>query len=113
MTTFKSVLGVSGVCWVDFRHPTQIGAFFFRGLRALCRVCWVSLRVRVRVCVTLDVRFLLADYFLQARTEIPNKPNTLNTTRLKLLIYKGFSCVGFVLSSVFFVSGTLFGGVGR
>lgn len=111
MTTSKGVLGVSGVCGVDFRYPTQIGAFFFGSLRALCRVCWVSLRVRA--CVTLDVRFLTADYFLHARTEIPNKPNTLNTTRLKLLILKGFSCVGFVLSGVFFVSGSVFGGVGR
>jgi hypothetical protein len=111
MTTSKCVLGVSGVCWVDFRYPTQIGALFFGRLRALCRVCWVSLRVRAGV--TLDVRFLMADYLLHARTEIPNKPNTLNTTRLKLLIYKGFSCVGFVLGWVFFVSGTVFGGAGR
>jgi hypothetical protein len=111
MTTSKSVLGVSGVCWVDFRYPTQIGAFFFGRLRALCRVCWVSLRVRA--CVTLDSRFLMADYFLHARTGIPNKPNTLNTIRLKLLILKGFNCVGFVSSSVFFVSGSIFRGVGR
>lgn len=111
MTTSKSVLGVSGVCWVDFRSPTQIGAVFFGGLRTLCGVCWVSLRVRV--CVTLDVRFLMVDYFLNARTEIPNKPNTLNTIHLKLLIYMVFSCVGFVLSSFFFVSGSIFRGVGR
>lgn len=111
MTTSKSVLGVSGVCWVDFGYPTQGGTFYFGCLRALCRVCWVALRVRAGV--TLDVRFLMADYFFHARTGIPNKPNTLDTTRLKLLIYKGFICVGFVLSSVVFVSGTVFGGVGR
>ena len=111
MTTAKSVSGVSSVCWVDFGYPTQIGAFYFGSLRALCRVCWVSLRVRA--CVTMFVRFLMADYFLYARTEIPNKPNTLNTSRLKLLIYKGFSCVGFVLGGVFFVSGSVFRGVGR
>lgn len=111
MTTTKSVSGVSGVCWVDFGYPTQVETLFFDGLRALCRVCWVSLRVRA--CVTLDVRFLMADYFLHARTEIPNKPNTLNTTLFKLLIYKAFICVWFVLSSVFFVSGSVFGGVGR
>ncbi|MNG07486.1 hypothetical protein D3C84_907890 [compost metagenome] len=111
MTTSKSVLGVSGVCWVDFRYPTQIEALFFGGLRALCRVCWVSLRGRA--CVTLDVRFLMANYFLHARTEVLNKPNTLNTTRLKLLILKGFVCVGFVSGLVFFVSGSVFGGVGR
>ena len=111
MTTSKSVLGVSCVCWVDFRYHTQIGALFFGGLRALCRVCWVSLRVRA--CVTLDSRFLMANYFLHARTEIPNKPNTLNTTRLNLLILKGFVCVGFVSGWVFFVLGSVFGGVGR
>ena len=109
MTTSKSVLGVSCMCWVDFRYPTQIGALFFGGLRALCRVCWVSLRVRA--CVTLDVRFLMADYFLHARTEIPNKPNTLNTIRLNLLILKGFVCVGFVLGHVFFVLGSVIGGI--
>jgi hypothetical protein len=111
MTTSKSVLGVSGVCWVDFRYPTQIGAFIFGGLRALCRVCWVSLRVRA--CVTLVGWFPKADYFLHARTEIPNKPNTLNTNRLKLLILKGFVCVGFVSGWTFFVSASVFGGVGR
>ena len=111
MTTSKSVLGVSCVCWVDFRYPTQIGALFFGGLRALCRVCWVALRVRA--CVTLDSRFLMADYFLHARTEIPNKPNTLHSIRLNLLNLKGFVCVGFVSGWVFFVLGSVFGGVGR
>lgn len=111
MTTCKSVLSVSCMCWVDFRYLTQIGAFFFGGLRALCRVCWVS--QRVRACVRLDSRFLMAEYFLHARTEIPNKPNTLNTIRLNLLILKGFVCVGFVSGWVFFVLGSVFGGVGR
>lgn len=111
MTTPKSVLGVSGVCWVDSGYPTQIGAFYSAGFWALCRVCWVSLRVRA--CVTLFVRFLMADFFLHARTEIPNKPNTLNTTQLKLLIYKVFICVGFVSGWVFFVSGSICRGVGR
>ena len=109
MTTTKGVLGVLGVCWVDFRYPTQIGALFFGGLPALCRVCWVSLRVRA--CVTLESRFPMAIYFLYARTEIPNKPNTLNTIRLKLLILKGFRCVGFVSGCVFFVLGSVFGGI--
>jgi hypothetical protein len=111
MTIPKSVSGVSGVCWVDFGYPTQVGALFFGGLRALCRVCWVSLRVRAYV--TLFVRFLMVDYFLHARAEIPNKPNTPNTIQLKLLIYKDFSCVGFVLHGVFCVSGSIFRGVGR
>ena len=111
MTSTKGVLGVLGVCWVDFRYPTQIGALFFGGLPALCRVCWVSLRVRA--CVTLESRFPMAVYFLHARKEIPNKPNTLNTARFKLLILKSFVCVWFVSGSVFFVSGSVFGGVWR
>lgn len=109
MTSTKSVLGVSGVCWVDFSYPTQAGALFFGGLPVLCRVCWVSLRVRA--CVTLEGRFPMANYFLHARTEIPNKPNTLNTVRLKLLILKGFVCVGFVSGHVFFVLGSVVGGI--
>lgn len=40
-------------------------------------------------------------FFFYARTEKPNKPNTLNTDALKVLICKGFKCVGFVLGSVF------------
>lgn len=32
-----------------------------------------------------------------ARTQKPNKPNTLNTTTNKALNLLGFSCVGFVL----------------
>jgi hypothetical protein len=109
MTTTTGVLGVLGVCWVDFRYPTQIGALLFGGLPALCRVCWVSLRVRAYV--TLESRIPMAIYFLHARTEIPNKPNTLNTIRLRLLILKGFVCVGFVSGHVFFVLGSVIGGI--
>ena len=38
----KSVLGVSGVCRVDFGYPTQFQALNYAGLRMLCGVCWVS-----------------------------------------------------------------------
>ena len=111
MTKTKSVLGVSGVCWVGFVYPTQVSALNFAGLLAVCWVCWVLLRVRA--CVTLEGRFPMANYFLHARTEIPNKPNTLNTIRLNLLILKAFYCVWFVSGWVFFVLGSVFGGVGR
>lgn len=47
MSPTKSVLGVSGMCRVDSRYPTQIRAFYFAPLRVLCRVCWVSLRARM------------------------------------------------------------------
>jgi len=111
MSAPKSVLGVSGVCWVGFLYPTQVLGLKFAGLRALCRVCWVWRRVRA--CVTLFRRRTTVSFFSYARTDKPNKPNTLNTTLLKVLIYKRFICVGFVLGSGFFVSGSVFRGVGR
>jgi hypothetical protein len=111
MSALRSVLGVSGVCWVGFRYPTQILALNFAGLRALCRVCWVWLRARA--CVTLFRWLITERIFSYARTDKPNKPNTLNTMLLRILILKGFVCVGFVLSSGFFVSGSVFREVGR
>lgn len=111
MSALKSVLGVSGVCWVGFRHPPQFWPFVFAGSRALCWVCWVW--YRVRACVTLFRWRTTVRVFSYARTDKPNKPNTLNTKLLKILNLKGFICVGFVLSSEFFVSGSFFRGVGR
>ena len=111
MTTPKSVLGVLGVCRVGFGYPTQFKAFIYAGFRLLCWVCWVWRRVRA--CVTLFRRQTTVRVFSYARTDKPNKPNTLNTMLLKILIFKGFICVGFVLGSGFFVSGSVFRGVGR
>lgn len=111
MTTTESVLGVSGVCRVGFRYPTQVLAFYFAALRALCRVCWVWLRACA--CVTLFVRLQWRGFFLHARTDKPNKPNTLNTSDLKVLICKAYRCVGFVLGIAFFVLGAVFRGVWR
>ena len=111
MSAPKSVLGVLGVCWVGFGYPTQFSALNYAGLRAVCWVCWVWRRVRA--CVTLIALKSKGKFFSYARTEKPNKPNTLNTDRLKILILKGFICVGFVLGSVFFVSGSVFQGEGR
>jgi len=117
MSAFNSVLGVlgvsgvSGVCWVDFRYPTQFSACVFAGFRALCRVCWVCRRVRA--CVMFFRRRNAAGIFSYARAEKPNKPNTLNTDSMKVLNLKGFDCVGFVLGCWFFVSGSVFRGMGR
>lgn len=111
MSALKSVLGVSGVCWVGFRYPTQVLSLSFAGLRALCRVCWVW--CRVRACVTLFRWRTAVRVFSYARTDKPNKPNTLNTKLLKVLNLKGFICVGFVLGREFFVSGSFSRGVGR
>jgi hypothetical protein len=111
MITPKSVLGVSGVCRVGLSYPTQFQASIRAGFRLLCWVCWV--RHRVRACVTLFALRAMGRFFSYARTEEPNKPNTLNSKLLRILILKGFICVGFVLGCWFFVSGSVFRGEGR
>lgn len=111
MSTPISVLGVLGLCWVDFRYPTQIKPLFFVASRAVCWVCWV-LR-RGRACVKLIASITERIFFSHARTYKPNEPNTLNTDVYKLLVLKGFKCVGFVLGSLFCVLGSFFGGKGQ
>ena len=111
MSPTKSVLGVSGVCWVGFRYPTQFQDFYFAAFRLVCWVCWVWRRARAwaKLFESTASRF-----FSYARTVNPNTPNTLNTFDLRLLNLKGFRCVGFVLGMAFFVSGwILTGGSGR
>lgn len=111
MTTPKSVLGVSGVCRVVFGYPTQFQSFICAGFRLLCWVCWVWRRVRA--CVTLFALKTMDVNFSYARTDKPNKPNTLNSKLIRVLILKGFICVGFVLGSGFSVLGSVFRGEGR
>ena len=111
MTTPKSVLGLLGVCRVDFGYPTQFQAFICAGFRRLCGVCWV--RLRVRACVTLISPKAMAVYFSYARTAKPNKPNTPNSKLIRVLILKGFICVGFVLGNGLSVLGSVFRGKGR
>lgn len=95
MTTAKSVLGVLGMCRVGFGYPTQVKASNGAALRAVCWVCWVY--GRVCACVMFIAADLGVEFFSYARTEKPNKPNTLNTSNVKALFLKAFSCVGFVL----------------
>ncbi len=111
MSATKGVLGVLGVCWVGFGYPTQFSALNYAGFRAVCWVCWVWRRVRA--CVTLIALKSKGGIFSYARAEKPNKSNTLNTDRLKVLILREFICVGFVLGGGFFVSGSVFQGEGR
>ena len=111
MTTPKSVLGVSGVCLVGFCYPTQFEALIYAGFRLVCWVCWVWRRVRA--CVTLFAAITMSKFFSYARTEKPNKPNTPNSKLIRVLISKGFICVGFVLGSGFSVLGSVFRGEGR
>ena len=111
MTTPKSVLGVSGVCRVDFEYPTQFECPNYMPSRVLCGVCWVS--YRARACMTLFDSTSWVRIFSYAKTDKPNKPNTLNSKLLRILILKGFICVGFVLGCWFSVSGSVFRGEGR
>lgn len=111
MSPTKSVLGVSGVCWVGFRYQTQFQVFYFAAFRLVCWVCWVWRRARAWATL---FESMAARFFSYARTVKPNTPNTLNTFDLKLLNLKGFRCVGFVLGMAFFVLGwILTGGAGR
>lgn len=108
------VLGVLSVCRVSFGNPTQIRVSKFKGCRQVCWVCWVYARARAYARISLNLSCSRSHRKkLYARTEKPNKPNTLNTNRLKALILKGFICVGFVLGCGFFVSGSVFQGEGR
>ena len=108
MNPTKSVLGVLGVCWVGFRYPTQFQAFYFAAFRLVCWVCWVWLRARAWATL---FESMAARFFSYARTVKPNTPNTLNTFDLKILILKGFVCVGFVSGYVFFVLGSVIRGI--
>ena len=111
MSPTKSVLGVSGMCRVDSRYPTQIRAFYFAPLRVLCRVCWVSLRARAWAAV---FDYMAVRFFSYARTNKPSTPDTPQSVCLKLLNLKAFICVGCVSSEPFFVSGWIVnGGAGR
>ncbi|MCQ4257459.1 hypothetical protein [Stutzerimonas stutzeri] len=96
MSTLKRVLGCVGLCRVGFANPTQAHGMNGGALRVLCGVCWVWHRARACAAVSLVPSDGEAK-ILYARTEKPNKPNTLNTDASKALIYMGFNCVGFVL----------------
>lgn len=111
MSAHKSVLGVSGVCWVGFGYPAQFQALYYAGFRQLCGVCWV-LR-RARACMTLFESNTTERIISYAKTNKPNQPNTLNSKLIKVLILKRFICVGFVLGCGFSVLGSIFRGTGR
>lgn len=96
MSTPVCVSGVLGWCWVRSGNPTQAQALCWGGPGGPCRVCWVH--AGAGVCAGKPFTEAMdAVFFLYARTETPNKPNTPNTDDLNALIYIGFKCVGFVL----------------
>ena len=111
MTASKSVLGVSGVCRVGFRYSTQFQTLIHAAFRPLCWVCWVCRRARAYVTLIALKRRPI--FFSYARTYKPNKPNTLNSKLIKILILKDFICVGAVLGLVIFVLGSFFRGEGQ
>ena len=108
------VLGVLSVCRVNFGNPTQLQASKFNGYREVCWVCWVYARAHACARIFLTLNSPFGDRKkIHARTEKPNKPNTLNSKLLKVLILKGFICVGFVLGCGFSVLGSVFRGKAR
>ena len=115
MNTPKSVLGVLPVCWVGFANPTQVEASNGGALRAVCWVCWVCTCARAYACIRRGAEQTATAHVktLYARTVKPSTPNTLNTDALKVLIYKGFKCVGFVLGWAFCVGLLVLVGVGQ
>ena len=111
MTIFKSVLCVLSVCRVDFKHSTQFECPNHMPLRGLCEVCWVL--CRARAYMTFFATNSTERIFSYAKTDKPNKPNTLNSSLIEALNLKGFMCVGFVSGCGFSVSGSVFRGEER
>lgn len=98
MTLGKSVLGVLGVCWVDFDNPTHFRSVNPRPPEE-CVGCvgFNVARTRMRTKIFNLHGFLSWLIFSYARTEKPNTPNTPNTLLNNALVLKSFYCVGFVL----------------
>lgn len=102
------VLGVLGLCWVHSGNPTHVEPPYFKdpstpvlgvlGLRACARVRELFLK---------PIRRKKKIY---ARTQKPNKPNTLNTPSFNELNSLSFICVGFVLGCVFLCWVGIYGG---
>jgi len=104
MNTTECVLGVLGCVGLGLRtqHSERPAT---AGLCGVCVGCVGFGVARAHACDLLQ-RLNEGDEARKncyARTEKPNKPNTLNTVALKALIYKGFECVGFVLGCRFCV----------
>ena len=111
MSPTKSVLGVLSVCRVDFEYPTQFDCPNYMPLRVLCGVCWDL--CRARACMTFFATNSTEGIFSYAKTDKPNKPNSLNSSLIEALNLKGFMCVGFVSGCGFSVWSSVFRGEGR
>jgi len=104
MSPFKSVLGVQGCVGSVFPTQHRFHARVSQAGSLLCRVCRVCARVRACACV-LPIEAPEAAEKCYASPDKANTPYTVNTNTSNVLIYKGFSCVGFVLGMGNFVQG--------
>ena len=94
MTTSICVLGVLGLCRVGLVYPTQSECpKSLACAGGVLGVLGLSTHARVRVIFCTAIN---EEKKLYARTNKPNKPNTLNTPSSNQLISLGFICVGFV-----------------
>lgn len=100
MSSLGRVSGVLGLCRVVSGNPTQAEAAPFVGLRGGVSGV-LGLASRARMCAAFFSNDEGGRFISYARTEKPNKPNTPYTEALRVLIYKGFNCVGFVLGCLF------------
>lgn len=105
MTVFKNVLGVLSACRVDFDYPTQFESPNYMPSQVLCGVCWVW--SRAHACMTFFATNPTEGIFSYARTDKPNKPNTINSSLIEVLNLKSFFCVGFVSGFGFSVLGSV------
>lgn len=89
-----TVLGVLGLCWVGLSNPTRIEPPKFKASRApVLGVLGLRARARAGELFLIPQQIKKKTY---ARTQKPNKPNTLNTPTSKALNLLVFICVGFV-----------------
>ena len=89
-----TVLGVLGLCWVGLSNPTRIEPPKFKASRApVLGVLGLRARARAGELFLTPQQIKKKTY---ARTQKPNKPNTLNTPTSKALNLLVFICVGFV-----------------
>ncbi|WP_252090427.1 hypothetical protein [Pseudomonas sp. MWU13-3659] len=93
------VLGVLGLCWVGLSNSTRVETPNFKASRTpVLGVLGSRARVRARDLFLMPRQLNKKTY---ARTQKPNKPNTLNTPIENALNSLGFICVGFVLGCWF------------
>lgn len=97
MTTPTSVLGVLGVCRVDWQTLHSAKPRVSRATGHLCKVCKVCAHARAHAKNFRGNLPSAGSFFSYARTQKPYQPYTPYTDALKALILLWFNCVGFVL----------------